>query len=88
MKNAEKCAKVVPNSQLMSPTYSKFEEVKSLLGKNYRKIISDDTGFSVSRVAQVFRDQDLSHPIMIRAIEMAKDRKDAIQSSTETLANL
>ncbi len=65
-----------------------FDEVKKLLGTHYRKIISDDTQYSVSRVAQVFRDQDLSHPIMIRAIEMASERKTRIQASNKTLESL
>lgn len=69
-------------------TKDKLKEVKTLLGKNYRKVICDDTEYSPSRVSQVFQSGDLSHPILQRAVALAQDRKTSKQTAAETLESL
>lgn len=71
-----------------SSTSTQLLEVKRLLGKNYRKVLNEATGYSIRRVSQVFRDEDITHPILTKAIELAQQIKEKNSSIQDKLKSI
>lgn len=63
-------------------------EIKKILGTNYRKKIADRTEFSVTRVSQVFREENLNHVIIQTAIAMATEVKEKQATAKAQLEKL
>lgn len=57
------------------PCTDKLGEVKRILGTRYRKKIADRTGYSTSRVSQIFKEGDVNHEILQVAINMVEEIK-------------